>query len=88
MRRAVRRIRKVAETNIALGKSTQAHTKRLRRRFTHLKVRDEEGIRTVRNFSSYGRRSAAAFGGNEKISHQIRRFERAALREIEELKKL
>lgn len=88
MRRAVRRTRKIAELNIASGKSTKAHTKRLYRRFTHLKVRDEEGIRVVRNFSSYGRRSAAAFGGDEKISHQIKRFERAALREIEELEKI
>lgn len=88
MRRSMRRTRKIAERNIASGKSTKAHTKRLYRRFTHLKVRDKEGLRIVRNFSSYGRRSAAAFGGDEKISQQIKRFERAALREIEMLKKL
>ena len=88
MRRAIRRTRKIAEIRIASGKSTSAHTKRLYRRFTHLKVRDNEGIRVVRNFSSYGRRSAAAFGGGEKITQQIKRFERAALREIEELKKI
>lgn len=88
MRRAIRRTRKIAELKIACGKSTKAHTKRLYRRFTHLKVRDDEGIRVVRNFSSYGRRSAKAFGENEKISRQIKRFERAALREIEELKNL
>lgn len=88
LRRAVRRTRKIAELNIAEGKSTKAHTKRLYRRFTHLKVRDDQGLRVIRNFSSYGRRSAAAFGGDEKITHQIKRFERAALREIEELKKL
>ncbi len=88
MRRAMRRTRKIAERNIASGKSTKAHTKRLYRRFTHLKVRDDEGVRIVRNFSSYGRRSAAAFGEDEKISKQIKRFESAALREIEKLKKL
>ncbi|WP_343117233.1 antiviral reverse transcriptase Drt2 [Ostreiculturibacter nitratireducens] len=88
MRRAIRRTRKIAERNIASGKSTKAHTKRLNRRFTHLKVRDDDGVRVVRNFSSYGRRSAEAFGENEKITKQIKRFERAALREIEELKKL
>ena len=88
MRRAMSRTRKIAERNIASGKSTKVHTKRLYRRFTHLKVRDEEGLRVVRNFSSYGRRSAAAFGRDEKISHQVKRFERAALREIEKLKKL
>ena len=88
MRKAMRRTRKIAERNIASGKSAKAHTKRLYRRFTHLKVRDEKGVRTVRNFSSYGRRSAAAFGGDQKILKQIRRFERSALREIEKLKKL
>lgn len=88
MRRAMRRTRKVAEHKIASGQSTKAHTKRLYRRFTHLKVRDEEGVRVVRNFSSYGRRSAAAFGKDEKITRQIKRFERAALREIEQLKKM
>jgi len=84
----MRRTRRIAKVNIASGKSTKAHTKGLYRRFTHLKVRDDEGIRVVRNFSSYGRRSAAAFGVDEKITQQIKRFERAALREIEELKKL
>jgi len=88
MRRAMRRTRKIAARNIAAGKSTKAHTKRLYRRFTHLKVRDDEGVRVVRNFSSYGRRSAAAFDGDEKITQQIKRFERAALREIAELKKI
>ena len=87
MRRAIRRTRKIAERNIASGKSAKVHTKRLYRRFSHLKVCDEEGVRTVRNFSSYGRRSADAFGENEKITPQIKRFERAALREIEKLKR-
>ncbi|MCV2879064.1 reverse transcriptase/maturase family protein [Sedimentimonas flavescens] len=88
MRRAMRRTRKVAERNIASGKSKKAHTKRLYRRFTHLKVHDGESVRAVRNFSSYGRRSAAAFGDGEKITKQIKRFEHAALREIEKLKTL
>jgi RNA-directed DNA polymerase len=88
MRKAIRRTRKIAERNIASGKSTKAHTKRLYRRFTHLKVRDDEGVRVVRNFSSYGRRSAAAFDVDEKITQQIKRFERAAFREIEKLKKI
>lgn len=88
MRQAMRRTSKIAKHNIASGKSAKAYTKRLYRRFTHLKVRDDKGLRIVRNFSSYGRRSAAAFGGDEKISQQIKRFERVALREIENLKKL
>jgi hypothetical protein len=88
MRRTMRRTRKIAERNIASVKSTKAHTKRLYRLFTHLKVRDNEGVRVVRNFSAYGRRSAAAFSGDEKITQQIKRFERAALHEIEKLKKI
>lgn len=88
MRKAMHRTYKIAARNIASGKSTKAHTKRLYRRFAHLKVRNDEGLRIVRNFSSYARRSAAAFGADEKITQQIRRFERAALREIEKLKSL
>ena len=84
----MRRTGKIAMLKIAAGKSTKAYTKRLYRRFTHLKVRDNEGVRTVRNFSSYGRRSAAVFDGDEKITQQIKRFERAALRKIDEIKKI
>lgn len=79
MRRAFKRTRKVAVTNIAAGTADKAWTKRLRRRFT---------ARPVRNFSSYARRSAAAFGPDEKITGQLRRFERAVQRELAELKKL
>jgi RNA-directed DNA polymerase len=88
MRRAMKRIRKVATAKIAAGVSDGAHTKRLRRRFSHLKVRDDQGIRTIRNFSSYGRRSAAVFGSDEKITGQVKRFERAAQKELAELKAL
>jgi len=88
MRRAMNRIRKVATAKIAAGLSDGAHTKRLRRRFSHLKVRDDTGIRTIRNFSSYGRRSAAAFGNDEKITGQVKRFERAAQKELAALKSL
>lgn len=88
MRRAMKRIRKVAMAKIAAGQSEGAHTKRLRRRFSHLKVRDNDGIRTIRNFSSYGRRSAAVFGADEKITGQVKRFERAAQRELASLKAL
>lgn len=79
MRRAFKRTRKVAAANIAAGTADKAWTKRLRRRFT---------ARPVRNFSSYARRSAAAFGPHEKITGQLRRFERAVERELAELKKL
>lgn len=79
MRRAMKRTRRMAEKEIAAGRSDRAWTKRLRRRFTG---------RQFRNFSSYGRRSATAFGDGKKITRQVRRFERAAEREIEDLKKL
>ncbi|WP_299655020.1 reverse transcriptase domain-containing protein [uncultured Jannaschia sp.] len=79
MRRAFKRTRKVAVANIAAGIADKAWTKRLRRRFT---------ARPVRNFSSYARRSAAAFGPDEKITGQLRRFERAVERELAELQKL
>lgn len=77
MRRAFKRIRKIAEAEILAGRADKAYTKKLRRRFTALQFR---------NFSSYGRRSAAAFGGDEKIMKQIRRFEREAESQLNELK--
>lgn len=67
MRTSVKRVKKVASIAIAAGKATKAYTKSLRRRFSPLQFR---------NFSSYGRKSAQAFGNGEKITHQIRRFER------------
>ena len=79
MRRAFKRTRKVAEAEIAAGRADKVWTKKLRRRFTALKFR---------NFSSYGRRAAAAFGPDERITRQIRRFERVAERELDKLKKL
>lgn len=88
MRRAMKRIRKVATAKIADGRSEGAYTKSLRRRFSYLKVKDDQGTRTIRNFSSYGRRSAAVFGSDEKITRQVRRFEQAAQRELASLKQL
>lgn len=88
MRRAIKRTRAVAMIKIAGGKSNKVHTKRLYRRFTFLKVNNGDSIRALRNFSSYGRRSAEAFDNKVKILSQIRRFENAALRELAELKKI
>ena len=79
MRRAVKKTRKIAEAEIAAGRSKKVWTKSLRRRFTPLKFR---------NFSSYGRRSAKAFGNDQKISGQLRKFEAAVERELAELKKI
>lgn len=79
MRRAFRRTRKVAEAAIAAGKADKPYTKRLRRRFTPLQFR---------NFSSYGRRSAAAFDDGSRIMKQVRRFERTVESEFASLSTL
>lgn len=77
MRRSVRRAMKAAEAAASSGKVSKVFTKRLWRRFAPLQFR---------NFSSYARRSAIAFGGQQKIVSQVRKFERAFEREIERLK--
>ena len=58
MRRAVKRTRKIAEMNIASGKSEKTFTKRLYKRFSSIKFYDGATLRVLRNFSSYARRSA------------------------------
>ncbi|TBW32603.1 Reverse transcriptase [Siculibacillus lacustris] len=73
MKRAFKRTQRVAEEAIAKGRSSKVYTKRLRRRFTPLQFR---------NFSSYARRSANAFGQGEKISRQLKRFERAVFEKL------
>lgn len=88
MRRAIRRARKSALWRAKASLSSKVHTKKLYRRFSHIKVDDGLVLRTLRNFSSYGRRSAKAFGLDEKITRQVKRFEKAALREIAKLKTL
>jgi RNA-directed DNA polymerase len=88
MRRAIKRARKSAAWRATAGLPSNVHTKKLYRRFSLIKVNDGTSVRALRNFSSYGRRSAAAFGPGEKISHQVKRFEKAALRAIAELKGL
>ncbi|TWB21126.1 reverse transcriptase domain-containing protein [Nitrospirillum bahiense] len=76
MRRNVRKIGKVAELSIAAGLADKVWTKKLRRRFSALQFR---------NFSSYARRAASAFGENEKILRQARRFERAFEKELQRM---
>jgi len=88
MRRSMKRAHRIAERQIGVGKQAKVYTKKLRRRFTNLKVYDGRSLRSVRNFSSYGRRSADAFGSQEKITKQLRRFEKAAERELQELKSI
>ncbi len=88
MKRAIRRAKKSAQWRAVAGAPGKVHTKKLYRRFSHIKINEEGALRTLRNFSSYGRRSAAAFGTNQKIIRQVRRFEQAALREIAKLNEL
>jgi len=86
LRRALRKAKKSAYWRQRMGKSGKIHTKKLFRRFSYLKVRDDNGARVLRNFSSYARRGATAFGGNQKILAQAKRFERAALKAISRLR--
>lgn len=79
MRRSLRRTAKVAAAAISKGAATKVYTKRLRRRFTPL---------AFRNFSSYARRSARVFGGDEKITQQVRRFEKEVERQLRLLKEV
>lgn len=86
MRRAIKRTRKIGVAKILGGKSTTIHTKRLQRRFSFIKVNDGETVKTLRNFSSYARRSADAFEDGQKIVKQAKRLERAARAELAALK--
>jgi len=79
MRRSIRKTGKLAKVAIASGLAKKIYTKKLRRRFSPLQFR---------NFSSYARRSAAAFGAGEKITEQARRIERRFEREMRELEKM
>jgi len=88
MRRAMKRARKSAEWRVKNGQPGHVYVKKLFRRFSYITVNTGSSLRTLRNFSSYGRRSAKAFGPDEKISNQVKRLERAAFREIARLKAL
>nr|WP_279347192.1 reverse transcriptase domain-containing protein [Govania unica] len=88
MRYAMKRARKAALWRAKAGLPGKVYTKNLYRRFSNIKVNDGLSLRTLRNFSSYGRRSAEVFGQGEKITRQVKRFEQAALREISKLKTL
>lgn len=79
MKSAVRRTAKVAEEAIKSGKAKKAYTKKLRKRFSPLQIR---------NFSSYVRRSAKEFGGSQKMVKQVRRLEREFERRVRQLKAL
>lgn len=78
MRRSIRRAKMLALENAENGKAPKVYTKKLRRRFSPMQFR---------NFSSYARRSAAVFGGGEKIGRQVRRLELAFDRAVRDLQK-
>ena len=86
MRRAVKRTKYAGMQAIAAGTAKKIYTKRLRKRFNSLF--DVGNKRPIRNFLSYAKRSAAAFGPGEKISRQAHRFERKFECKIRELEKL
>lgn len=86
MRRAIKRAKKSAQWRLKAGLSGKVYTKKLYRRFSQIKVHDGNMLRTLRNFSSYGRRSSIAFGDDEKIVRQVKRFERTVRQEIAKLK--
>lgn len=88
MRRAMRRAKKSSEWRMKAGAPNKIHTKKLYKRFSYIKIDDGKTTWSVRNFSSYGRRSAAKFDAGEKILKQVKRFERAALRELAAIKEL
>jgi hypothetical protein len=74
-KRSLKRTKRAADAAIESGTATKAYTKKLRRRFSPV---------GSRNFSSYARRSAQAFG-SKKIIRQVARLERkidAAIRTL------
>ena len=77
LRRSIARTKKKGVAAIAEGKASTIFTRKLRRRFQPV---------GVRNFSSYARKSAKAFG-SKKIVRQVHRLERAADDAIRDLKK-
>ncbi len=85
MRRAIRKAKLQSLISRTNGGDGSVFTKKLYRRFSFIQVSDGNQLRTVRSFSSYARRSAKAFGAEQKILHQVRRFEREAARQIQAL---
>ena len=69
LKRHLRRMERIMTKQIEAGTPVEIWTKAFRRRFTRA---------DFRNFSSYARRSARAFGEAPHILRQVRRLERAA----------
>src|SRR5262249_22595335 len=75
-KRSIARTKRIGTAAVASGEASKVYTKKLRKRFYPV---------GARNFSSYARRSARAFG-SKKIVRQVLRFERmidAALRDLD-----
>ena len=77
LRRSIRRIEKVGQAEIAKGNAEKVYTKKLRRKFLPV---------GVRNFSSYARAAASSLESRQ-IKQQVRRLERAADQAIKKLNK-
>ncbi len=76
LRVAIKRTWKKGLEEMKAGRVKKVWTKKLRRRFTPGKSR---------NFFSYADRSTKAFGEDQKIKKQIRKFRRTAEKEIQKL---
>jgi RNA-directed DNA polymerase len=83
---AIKATKEKAEEQRLKGSSVAVFTRSLRKKFSLITLRSQGNNVLLRNFSSYARKSAEVFGGEEKISRQIRRFERKADRLIRSLK--
>lgn len=86
MRKAIRRAKKSSEWRIKNGNNSPIFKKKLLRRYSYIKILSENSTKTLRNFSSYGRRSADSFNNSKKIMRQLRRFEKNALQMIKDLR--
>jgi hypothetical protein len=74
-RRSIKKTIEIGQAAIADGRATKVYTKKLRRRFSPV---------GIRNFSSYARRSASALG-SKRILNQVRRLERMVDRTLSEI---
>lgn len=83
---AIRATNEKAIKNKKPGTPAQVFTKALRKKFSSIEYRQDGHHVKLRNFPSYARRSASAFGQDEKISRQLKRFERKADLLISKLK--
>jgi RNA-directed DNA polymerase len=77
LKRSISRTKRIGQAAMLAGESSKIYTKKLRKKLSPT---------GVRNFSSYARRSARAFG-SKKIVRQVLRLERLADQAIRDLKR-